>query len=307
MCATDTNTRSSPCNHAPPIKSVTDKQIESVVSERLPVVPVGDFLPATFGLVQRFLQLHCGAIMRRFMRNQSVGKQTEIRGFLIQTPFCSYEKTWLLNLLVHLVYCLFRKWERHWRSRERQEFSVFAWSKTRCWADFPNVPMVAFNAEVGVMTKCRHWSAEHQNVKSHLVSIANASSGDITGREKQLNLDAEQTLRCLINSAFLLNVYTIYLFQGDWFTGELLVENIFQNKLKECSDRSHFSCQALLGVHVYVGDRKCFLPRGLSLELHVRMDLPSVVSSRLLREMRDLSVSPGALGGFHQAATVYTI
>lgn len=65
-------------------------------------------------------------------------------------------------------------------------------------------------------------------------------------------------------------------------------------------DRSHFSLQALLGcvsVCVCVRDRKCFLPRGVSLEISVRMNLLSIVYSGLFREMRDSSVSRSALGG----------
>lgn len=62
------------------------------------------------------------------------------------------------------------------------------------------------------------------------------------------------TLRCLIKSTFFLNVYTIYLFQTDWYPVELLVENGHKNRSKECGDRSHFSCQALLGVYVCVSE-----------------------------------------------------
>lgn len=61
-------------------------------------------------------------------------------------------------------------------------------------------------------------------------------------------------------------------------------------------------------VFVYVRDRKCFLPRGLSLELRVRMNLLSVVCSGLFgEEMSDSSVSRLTAEASDEAAGVYSI
>lgn len=50
-------------------------------------------------------------------------------------------------------------------------------------------------------------------------------------------------------------------------------------------------CVTICVCCVYVRDRKCFLPRGLSLKLSVKMSLLSIVYSGLFGEMSDSSVS----------------